>query len=135
MFSTMLLCVGLLLVASGGIAIALHRSVAALAARVLARRPVPIAQMLHDGPVRIDGTVAAGEQGTLIAPCSGDVAIWFRLRLRNRVVLGGGDGSAESWRTVADEKRGTVVHVADGSGVSAQVDTNEARVMAMASVF
>jgi hypothetical protein len=66
MVAMMLICVGILSVASGGIAVGLHRSLAALTARLLARRPLPIAQVLRDGPVRIDGTVAPGEQGTLI---------------------------------------------------------------------
>jgi hypothetical protein len=49
MFSTMLICVGVLLVASGAIAIGLNRSVAAQAAHVLGRPVVPIAQAADDG--------------------------------------------------------------------------------------
>jgi hypothetical protein len=70
MFGAMLIWVGVLLVASGAIAVGLSRSVAAQAAHVLGRPVVPIAQAFDGGPVRIDGAIAAGEQGTLIAPAA-----------------------------------------------------------------
>ena len=136
MFSTMLICVGVLLTVSGGIAIGLHRSVAALAARILGRRPVSIAEVVHDGPVRIDGTVTAGGEGTLIAPCSGEVVVWFRLRLRNFAGGGSGDGGGGSvWITAADEQCGMPFHVEDGSGAHAEIMTSRARVMAKAVGF
>jgi hypothetical protein len=134
MFGTMLICVGVLLVASGGIGVGLHRSMAALAARVLRRRPVPIAEALENGPLCIDGTVAANEEGALIAPCSGEAVVWFRLRMRDRVLRAGKD-AASALLTVIDEECGVVFHVEDGSGASAQVDPNGARVMTKAVGF
>jgi hypothetical protein len=135
MFSTMLICVGVLLVASGAIAVGLNRSVAAQAAHLLGRPVVPIAQAADDGSVRIDWAIAAGEQGTLIAPCSGETPVWFRLRLRKFGASGGGDGGGTLWLTVADEQYGTVFHVDDGSGAYAQVNTNGAHVMARVMGF
>jgi hypothetical protein len=132
MFGTMLICVGVLLVASGGVAVGLHRAIVARVARMLGRRPRPIAQMVHDGPVGIDGAVLAAEQGTLIAPCSGEVAVWFRLRLRNSAAAG--DGS-QLWVTVADEDCGTTFHIDDGSGIHAQVRASGALFMAKTTGF
>jgi hypothetical protein len=129
MVSTMLMCIGILLVVCGGTAVALQRSVAAVAARALRRRPEPIAHTLGNGSLRIDGMVAAGEQGTLVAPCSGEAVVWFRLRARRRVLDGSG---REAWLTVADQQCGTVFEVEDGSGATAQVDASRARVMTTA---
>jgi hypothetical protein len=132
MFSTMLICVGLLSVASGAIAIVLHRSVAVLASRVLSRGSVPIARVLQDGPVRIDGTVAASDHVALVAPCSGKPAVWFRLRLRNFTAGGSRRGV---WLTVFDEQCGTTFRVLDGSGEYAQIDMNAVHVMTSAADF
>lgn len=121
---TMLIYVGALLVVSGGIAIGLHRTVAARATRLLGRRPTPVAQVLHDGPLRIDGTVAVGEQGTLVARCSGEVVVWFRLRLRNIVPTG---GEGQSCITVIDEHAGTLVSVVIGLLESLRVRVQDPR--------
>jgi len=135
MFSTMLICVGVLLTVSGAVAVGLHRSVATLATRVLRHRPVSIARVVLDGPVRIDGTVAAGDQGTLIAPCSGEAVVWFRLRLRNFAGGGGGEGGGSVWVTVADEQCGTAFRVHDGSGAFAVVNPTGAHCIAKAVRF
>lgn len=132
MFSTMLICVGVLVAVSGGVAVWFRRSTAALATYVRARRPVPIGRVVLEGPVRIDGTVAAGDQGTLVAPCSGEAVVWFRLRLRMLAAAGGGDGGGSLWITVADEQHGTAFRVDDGSGATATVNANRAHCLAKA---
>src|ERR1019366_6546946 len=134
-FSTMLVSVGILLVASGGAAVSLRRSLATLAARLLGRRPVPIAQVVHDGPLRIDGTVTAGVEGTLIAPCSGEAVVWFRLRLRNLAASAGGEAGGPIMITIADEQCGTPFQVEDGSGAHAEIMTSGAQVMTKAVGF
>jgi hypothetical protein len=130
MFSTMLICVGVLLMVSGGVAVWLNRSVAALARRMLGRRPVSIARVAVDGLVRIDGTVVAGDEGTLIAPCSGEAVVWFRLRLHNSAGGGGGDSGSPLWVTVADEQCATAFRVDDGSGALAVVKPTGVHCMA-----
>jgi hypothetical protein len=132
MVSTMLMYVGLLLVVSGGTAIALHHSVAARVARVLRRRPVALTSILREGFLRMDGRIAAGAQGTLVAPCSSDAVVWFRLRARRRVVHGNGE---HGLLTVADEQCGTLFHVDDGSGAAVEVDAGPANVVTTAVGF
>jgi hypothetical protein len=136
MFATMLICVGVLLVVSGGIAVVLHRSAGDLAARMLRLRSVTPGQLLLDGPVRIDGIVAAGEEGPLVAPCSGAPVVWFRLRLRNGTASGGGVGTGGSvYLTIVDEHCGTAFLVEHEADAPTLVNATGARFIAQTTRF
>ena len=85
-FGTMLICVGVLVAASGAIAMARHRARTAYALRIARLPPTQISDAREDQRVRIDGmAVARDEGGLLVAPCSGLPAVWFRVRV-HRIV-------------------------------------------------
>jgi hypothetical protein len=122
-FGTMLISVGVL-VFIGGLVAAIRGRVAALEAKRILATPSRIADLLPRGqPVRISGTVAEAGEGTLVAPCTGANAVWFRVRLlRNAgMAAAGSEGSAPMWIAAEGEQRAVPFVVDDGSGRVAYV--------------
>lgn len=123
MFGTMLISMGVLLFIGGLIATIRARATVLEAKRGLAI-PSRIADVRsHGGRVQISGTVADGGEGSLVAPCTGATAVWFRVRLlRNAgMTAAGSETSSPMWITSGDEQRAVPFLVDDGSGRVAHV--------------
>jgi hypothetical protein len=138
MFGIMLISVGTLLAISGLAAASRYRANALLVRGLLRIRSQPVAEARDGQPVRIDGRIAASTTETLVAPCSGDASVWFRVRLRRDLgVQGGGadGGGGAVWATIVDEEESTPFHVDDGSGQRAQVATTKFRTITRARAF
>ncbi len=84
----MLLWVGLLVLVAGAVAAWRQRSTTPVARAVLDDVAIPISDVHVDDVVRIEGTIVEAHEGCLVAPCSGEPVVWFRVRARRRQ-LGG----------------------------------------------
>ncbi len=112
MFATMLVCMGVAMFVGGAVGAMLHRERA---------RPLSLLRRLEraskkrgtDG-ARAVGRIAAGDRGTVVAPCSGREAVWFRVR--SRQLLGTDGSGAELWSTVDDRREWRPFRVETDSG-------------------
>ncbi len=123
MFGTMLISVGLLIFI-GAIVALIRGRVEALEAKRILGAPSRIADLTPRGEsVQISGIVAEGEEGALIAPCTGATAVWFRVRLLRNAGLAaaGSEGSAPMWIAAEDQQRAVSFMINDGSGRAAHV--------------
>jgi hypothetical protein len=129
-FGMMLICVGVLGLVSGAIAMALHRARAERALRVIRLQPTRIANASQGGPVRIDGIAVAPEDGALlVAPCSDLPAVWFRVRVLRRLGSTGGQSGGPLWQPAIDEQHGTSFDVLDRGADRARVNASEAEIL------
>ena len=134
MIGTMLCCVGVLLLGSSAVVAARKGTTAVLAHRVLEATPVPIARIVRsgrDGPVCLDGIVAAGERGTLVAPCSGRPVVWSRLKVWRNVEASVGRTRV----TFVDEDQSVPFYVDDGSAPPARIATAGMRGIGVTEAF
>jgi hypothetical protein len=130
-FGMMLICVGVLVLVSGAVTMAIHRARAAQALRVIGLRPTRIASAPQGGRVRIDGVaVVPADGGMLVAPCSGLPAVWFRVRVLRYLGSTGGQGSGPLWQPAIDEQDGTSFDIVDRNADFARVNASEAEVLA-----
>jgi hypothetical protein len=116
MVSTMLFWVGLLVFLAGAVASWRQRSRTLVARAILRRMAVPISDVRVDDVVRIEGTIVEAREPFLVAPCSGESVVWFRVRAQVSASSGGGDGTGGLSLTLADEQAGSSFYVADASG-------------------
>lgn len=133
----MLICVGVLALAAGSVAVAIHRGRAALALELGRGSLRRIADVRNEGRVRVEGMVVAHEDGAVLtAPCSGEPAVWFRVRVLRRVRgYGAGGSSGSSWPVVIDEQNATAFDIVDQSAGRALVLADDADVLAEAKLF
>jgi len=126
MFDMMLMYVGCLLSITGLIAAYRHRGAGHRAAHALRMPRSRAAQVRAGGreEVRIDGLVVSDGAACLIAPCSGERAVWFRVRLRQRLAAApaGARGAGSLWATLVDEISSTPFYVEDDSSDRIRVD-------------
>jgi hypothetical protein len=135
MFGTMLISVGTLLVISGAVASWRHRTEAARARRILRLPQKRIVDLPAGEPARIEGKIVP-QQALLVAPCSGEAAVWFRVRLREFIgSAGGGDGGGGAlWRTLVEEEFVTPFWVEDAFGGRARIIETEPQLSASARI-
>jgi hypothetical protein len=125
MLGTMLVDVGIILIISGFVATFRHRVPAGHARRVFKLPESAIACGDTGRQSRITGRVVASDEGCLVAPCSGESAVWFRVRVRRKVARGRG---GLLWATVAEEAACKAFYIDDDSGESARVTAIGAKV-------
>ena len=125
MYDLMLIDVGALVGVAGFVATRLSAAAARRAHRAL---QLPPARTNGDGElpataVRLDGMVIAEGEELLVAPCSGQPAVWFRVRLRQQLASGNG---SSIWSIVADESDRLPFAVIDAAGRRIHVEPAEA---------
>lgn len=139
MFATMLMYVGGMLIIGGCIAAYRHRERALRAIRVLHLSPTHATNLPRstEDQIRVDGIIAGDSEDTLIAPCSGSPAVWFRVRLHERVASGstGMRAGGSLWATFVDEWDSRTFYVEDESHHRIRVDARKMSVSVESRVF
>ncbi len=130
-----LICLGALVVASGAVMVSRYRAKAVRALSVSRLRPTLVVDVQSDDRVRIDGIVMSGEDGTIVAPCSGQAVVWFRVRLRTYTSWTAGEGAAGVLRTIIDQEDGRSFQVEDSSGRRALLVATRMHGIARADVY
>jgi hypothetical protein len=131
----MLLWVGLLVFLAGAVAAWRQRSTTPVTRAILDHVAIPISDVRVDDVVRVEGTLVEAHEGCLVAPCSGEPVVWFRVRAQLAASAGGGDGPGGLWLTLADEQAGSSFYVADASGDRIRVVADVQNVEADPLVF
>jgi hypothetical protein len=93
-------------------------------ARLRRQSRSPIAEATGSEPVEIRGRVVAGEQGVVLAPFSGENAVWVKITIdveHVEVRMHAGRSSRRTWETVVEEADARPFFVDDGSGQLARV--------------
>lgn len=135
----MLISVGALTAVMSLVASARNRSLSGISAHLLRAPRASTAHVKGGVPACVIGRVVRAEleSRALVAPCSGELAVWVRVRARKLLgATGGGEGDGGTlWATLAEREVGVPFDIDDGSGARACISVEHAMVLAESRTY